>query len=64
MRKTQMRAVSMLPEPHGTDVLYRRKGARVSGGYDGEGRRQRMEVIMQSRLEAAELLEVTYADVC
>ena len=54
----------MLPEPHGTDVLYRRKGARVSGGYDGEGRRQRMEVIMQSRLEAAELLEVTYADVC
>lgn len=49
----------MLPEPHGTDLLFRKKSARVPGEYNGEARAQDMFQLMQEKLDAAVLLEVS-----
>lgn len=48
----------MLPEPHGTDLLFRKKSARVPGEYNGEARAQHMVQLLQEKLDAAVLLEV------
>jgi hypothetical protein len=57
--KKKLGYVSMLPEPHGTDLLFRKKSARVQGEYNGEARAQQLFQLMQEKLDAAVLLEVS-----
>ena len=56
--RSKLTKATTLPKAFGTDVLYRRAGARAKASYDGAGRAARMAQLLHERLDAAVLLQV------